>query len=191
MVPKTSRLDQHRDLYRAKTCHPYGDLEFPCYPSSWPDRAILSALTCGVPQRLRLHRIVTPATLLSWHRRLATKKWTYPNRPGRPPISDEIRELVVHLAQENPSWGHCRIHGELIGLRSVRDECTDRLLIYHERPTRTVLDQFTQRVNNHRPHQSLNQHPPHHNPTTTIPLNTPIRHHRTLRGVINEYHRAA
>ena len=84
---------------------------------SWTDRALIAALTRLLPRPRRLGLLVTPATMLRWHRRLIARRWTtQPTRPGRPVIPTGLRALIVRPATENPTWGYRRIHGELAGL---------------------------------------------------------------------------
>jgi transposase InsO family protein len=79
------------------------------------DRALLAALSRLLPRARWSVFLVRPETLLRWHRRMVCRRWTYPTTStGRPPISEQVQQLVVQLARENPRWGYQRIHGELL-----------------------------------------------------------------------------
>src|SRR5512133_2456066 len=94
------------------------------------DRALMAAAGRLLPPARRHGLLVTPQTLLRWHRELVRRRWTYPSaRVGRPSTDARTRELVLRLARENPRWGYQRIAGELNKLsRRVSPSTVRRLL---------------------------------------------------------------
>ena len=96
------------------------------------DRVFLSAASRLLPRISWSAFVVTPATLLRGHRLLIAKRWTYGRPPGRPPITADVRRLIVRLARENPRWGYQRIVGELKGLNVVVSATTVKKILRAE-----------------------------------------------------------
>src|SRR5216684_6174010 len=167
------------------------------------DRMWLAALSRLVPRR-RWGEVfmVTPATLLAWHRRLAARKWDYTShrRPGRPSTAAAIRKLVIRMATENPTWGHRRVQGELVRriceriIGTLRRELFDRLLIVNEHHLRRVLTEYLRHYNTARPHRTLGQLTPAQAGTRPPEINLAdyrIRRKQVLGGLTYEYQIAA
>jgi len=93
------------------------------------DRVFLTAASRLLPRSSWRSFLVTPTTLLRWHRRLIARRWTYGSRSGRSPIGGEIRALVLRLARENPRWGYQRIAGELHSLGITVSATTVRKIL--------------------------------------------------------------
>jgi hypothetical protein len=100
-----ARSDASKDLEILVLRHEIAVLrrQFTHPKPDWADRGLLAALGRLLPEHLRVHRFVTPGTLLAWHRRLVTRKWTYPSRAGRPTVPQEIRDLALYLSKIGPA----------------------------------------------------------------------------------------
>jgi len=105
----------------------------------WADRAVFAALVRQLPARLRSRRLVTPGTILGWHRQLVRRRGPTRRGPGRPPTDASVAALVKRMARENPSWGYRRIQGELLKLgHRVGASTIRRILKSHHIPPAPV-----------------------------------------------------
>jgi hypothetical protein len=128
----------------------------------------------------------TPTTcsaILRWHRRLVAKKWTSPDRSGRPPIDDAIATLIERMARLNQTWP--------VPVASAR-EFLDRILVINPRHAISALGEFEDHYNSHRPHRTLNQAAPsraltqHH-----VNGGDHVSRHDRLGGLLHEYQQVA
>jgi putative transposase len=116
MVLGSLRSEHAKDIEIAVLRH---QLEVLCRQVTRPefrpaDRAILAMLSGALPRWRWSSFLVTPDTILRWHRRLVTHKWTHASPGGgRPPLADHLVALILRLARENPRWGYRRVQGEL------------------------------------------------------------------------------
>jgi putative transposase len=157
----------------------------------WADRAVLAALIRLLPPTVRQYSLVTPGTILRWHRRLIARKWTYPPRTGRPPVSAETATLIERLARENRSWGYQRIQGGLlklghrVGASTIRrvlkalrvppapQRQTDspwRQFLRTQASTMLACDFFRRTARSTSNHPSPTTRSPHHNRTDQAPI---------------------
>jgi hypothetical protein len=98
------------------------------------DRLFLAAVSRALPRPRWSAFLVSPQTLLRWHRELVRRKWTYARRSlgGRPPIVEEVRDLILRMGRENPRWGCLRIKGELAKLGITVSATAIRTLLRRE-----------------------------------------------------------
>ena len=153
---------------------------------------------------MELTTIVTPDTILRWHRNLVAQKWGCSERRksvGRPRVEKEIVDLVLRFARENLTWGYDRIQGAPPRspnlnphierfIRSVKEECLLKLIFFCEKMLRTAVSQFLEHYHGERNHQGLGN-------TIITPGDAvgrrdgEIKCHERLGGLLRYYHRDA